>query len=109
MPPGPPTLPDDLLTALRGLDSVDALRRALADLLTPSEIEALTERWEIVKRLDDGMTQRAISEAIGASVTTVSRGSRQLKYGAGGFRLLLDGAPRAEGAGAGETRRAKGA
>lgn len=85
-----PTLPADLVRALSLLDSEESIRALLQDLLTPSEVEALTERWEIVKRLDAGMTQRAIRDDIGASVTTISRGSRQLKYGVGGFRIALD-------------------
>ncbi|MCB9506331.1 MAG: hypothetical protein H6698_00370 [Myxococcales bacterium] len=85
-----PRLPDDLLTVLTRLDDAEEVSRLLLDLLTPHEVEALSERWEIVKRLDRGMSQRAIRDEIGASVTTISRGSRQIKYGFGGFRLALD-------------------
>ena len=33
---------------------------------------------------------REVRDAVGVSVTTVSRGSRGLKYGVGGFRIALD-------------------
>lgn len=85
-----PTFPEDLLDVLAALDDGDDIRRVLYDLLTPRELEALAERWAIVKGLDAGKTQRAIRDEIGASVTTISRGSRQMKYGHGGFRLALD-------------------
>lgn len=85
-----PTLSPELLTLLTSVDDPDVMRNVLFDLLTPREVEAIGERWEIVKRLDAGMSQRAIRDEVGASVTTVSRGNRQLKYGHGGFRVLLD-------------------
>lgn len=85
-----PAIPTDLLRVLAALDDPDAIRRVLIDILTPREVEAIAERWEIVKRLDAGMSQRAIRDDIGASVTTISRGNRQMKYGLGGFRLALD-------------------
>ena len=37
-----------------------------------------------------GHSQRTIRDALGVSVTTVSRGSKQLKYGEGGFALAFD-------------------
>ena len=57
----------------------------LSDLLTPAEIEALSERWQIVQRLLAGQSQREVAAELGVSITTVSRGSRQLKYGVGGI------------------------
>ncbi|MCA9494404.1 MAG: helix-turn-helix domain-containing protein [Myxococcales bacterium] len=78
-----PTLPDDLLTVLAATTDTDELATLLSDLLTPAEIEALSERWHIVRRLHQGMAQRAVAEELQCSVTTVSRGARQLRYGTG--------------------------
>jgi Trp operon repressor len=61
----------------------------LSDLLTPQEVEALAERWWIAERLSRGEAQRSVAEALQVSITTVSRGARSLKYGAGGFDLAL--------------------
>lgn len=69
---------------------VEGVDLFLRDLLTPAEIETLGERWEIIKQLANGKSQRSISESVGASVTTVSRGNRQLKYGEGGFQRALE-------------------
>lgn len=85
-----PELPRDLIDVLSSLTRDEDLNRVLTDLLTPSEVESIAERWEIVKRLDAGQPQRDVRDALGVSVTTVSRGSRALKYGVGGFRLALD-------------------
>lgn len=81
--PGP-VLPKDLMTVLTRLDD-DGLERLLCDLLTPSEVDAIRERWEIVKLLRAGRSQREVRDLLGVGVATVSRGSRQLKYGHDGF------------------------
>jgi TrpR family trp operon transcriptional repressor len=81
-----PTLPPDLLHVLTTTTDADIVRRLLYDILTPHELAAICERWEIVKRLEEGKSQRTIRDEIGVSVTTISRGNRQLKYGSGGFR-----------------------
>lgn len=85
-----PRLPDDLLDVLASLEDPEAISRVLADLLTPSELEALDERWRIVKLLAAGHSQRQVRDEVGCSVTTVSRGNRQLRYGEGGFALAFD-------------------
>ena len=84
-----PQLPPDLVAVLVAADE-DVLRRLLADLLSPSETDAVTERWEIVKLLAQGLSQREIRDRLGAGVATVSRGSKQLKYGNDGFAAAFD-------------------
>jgi TrpR family trp operon transcriptional repressor len=50
-------------------------------LFTPAEIVEIGERIALLKQLKQGKTQRDIAADLGISVTTVSRGSRVLKYG----------------------------
>lgn len=85
-----PALPADLIAVLAKIDDNATLRRLLSDLLTPAEKRAVGERWQIVKRLAAGESQRAVRDALGVSISTVSRGSRQLRYGHGGFDLAFD-------------------
>jgi len=85
-----PQLPADLLHVLADTPTSDDMARLLADLLTPSELEALAERWAIVKLLAGGASQRKVRDQVGCSVTTVSRGNRQLRYGEGGFEQAFD-------------------
>ena len=89
LPPGPPSLPPGLLRALSRLSRPEEMALFLSDLLTPAEIEAIAERWQIATLLTEGKSQREVASRLGASITTVSRGSRMLKYGQGGFRLAL--------------------
>ena len=62
----------------------------LTDLLTPAEYAELATRWQIVRLLAMGMTQREITRKLHISMETVSRGARELLDKRGGFRKLLD-------------------
>ena len=61
----------------------------LHNIITPSELEEISKRLQIVKLLLEGMPQREVAKKLGVSMGTVSRGSRELKYGADGFKKVL--------------------
>ena len=61
----------------------------LTDILTPTEFEALALRWQIVKKLNKGETHRSVAEDLGLGISTVTRGSRELRNKNGGFHLML--------------------
>ncbi len=84
-----PRVPADLVAVLAELTATAEVSALLEDLLTPGEVTAVGERWEIVKRLCAGATHREVAAELGVSVTTVSRGARQLRYGTGGFESAL--------------------
>ena len=92
-----PKLPEDLLRVFAALSTPEDIALLFSDLLTPSETVSLGERWEIVKLLASGHSERTTRDSLGVSVTTVSRGSRQLKYGHGGFALAFDRLPQVGG------------
>ena len=71
------------------LKSAAQAQIALQDLLTPHEIAQVAERWQIVKRLADGMPQRRISQELGISIEKVTRGAKALKVSKGGFKMFL--------------------
>ena len=62
----------------------------LRDILTPQETDSLAERWQLIQLLDRGMAQRDIAQKLNVSISKVTRGSRALQYGTGGFRYFLD-------------------
>ncbi len=62
----------------------------LKDILTPKEYKMLSMRWQIVKQLAKGISQRQIAENLGVSIATITRGSRELLDKAGGFHYVLD-------------------
>lgn len=77
-------------------DSVLLLRdrsecyRFFEDVCTISELKSIAQRFDVAKKLDEGVTYQEISQQLGASTATISRVNRALAYGAGGYRLLLD-------------------
>ena len=61
----------------------------LMDILTPAEFEALALRLQIVKKLNKGETHRSVAGDLGLGISTVTRGSRELRNKNGGFHLML--------------------
>jgi Trp operon repressor len=61
----------------------------LIDILTPAEFETLALRWQTVKKLNKGETHRTIAGELGLGISTVTRGSRELRKKNGGFHLML--------------------
>ena len=61
----------------------------LKSLLTRRELEEVDGRWELVKRLARGESQRAIARRLGMSLCKITRGSRELKKKNSAFRRVL--------------------
>ena len=72
-----------LVASIKGAKEADTFLKAL---LTPAEHAELAKRWQIVKQLIRGVSQREIRDALSASIATVTRGSRELQYGNGTFQ-----------------------
>ena len=101
-PPATPTMPADLfepwmtdetrdlaraVAALRGEE--EALR-FLRDLCTVRELREFGERWHVARLLDEGRSYHRVAEETGASSATISRVNQWLRYGRGGYRLVID-------------------
>jgi len=61
----------------------------LEDLATINEIKELSQRLEVARMLDDGLTYDEIAEKTGASSATISRVKKCLNYGADGYKTIL--------------------
>lgn len=61
----------------------------LVDLLTPQEYKDIVNRWQIIKLLKRGLTQRDISKKLRVSIATVTRGSRAIQNPTGGFNKII--------------------
>ena len=61
----------------------------IKEILTPREFDNLGVRWQIVQRLGKGEHHQAIAEALHLGVSTVTRGSREMRKKEGGFRRAL--------------------
>lgn len=61
----------------------------LEDLLTPREIIDIAARWQIIKQLNRGITQRDIAKNLHVSISKITRGSREFSNKNGGFARVL--------------------
>ena len=55
------------------------LAHYLNQLLTPSELDEIVKRLQIMNLLEQGVPQRKIAEQLGVGIATVSSGARALK------------------------------
>ena len=68
-----------LSKVLKELNSSKDIENFLMDLCTPSEIEAMEERWEVAQLLYEGKsTYRDIASKLNTSTATVTRVARFL-------------------------------
>ena len=68
-----------LSRVLKELNSSKDIENFLLDLCTPSEVEAMEERWEVAQLLYEGKsTYRDIASKLNTSTATVTRVARFL-------------------------------
>ena len=79
--------PQSLAEALLALRDPAEVQAFLADLCTPAELEALSDRWRVVPLLLEGAPYREIHDRTAVSVTTIGRVARCLQLGEGGYRI----------------------
>ncbi len=80
---------DALFGAIVTLKDIDECGNFLKDLCTPAELQALVDRWQVAKLLEQDIPYRQIHDMTGVSVTTVGRVARFLSEGFGGYRTAL--------------------
>ena len=76
-----------LAEALLTMQSAEECRAFLRDLCTPAELQAMADRWAVVRALERGLPYREIHAHTGVSVTTIGRVARYLAQGNGGYAL----------------------
>lgn len=81
----------ELFELILNLKNYDEVESFISDILTPQELDAVAERWQIVKMLLEGKhSQRDIAEKLSVAIATVTRGNRQINYGNGGFKKIFE-------------------
>ena len=79
-----------LYQAILTLKTADECRAFFRDLCTPTELQALADRWSVVELLRQDLPYREIHRLTGVSVTTIGRVARYLIAGNGGYELAAD-------------------
>lgn len=79
----------DLYRAILQLKNVQECYDFFGDLCTVSEMQAMEQRFEVAKLLNEGLIYNEILERTGVSSATISRVNRCLNYGNDSYRTLL--------------------
>lgn len=81
---------DLLCEAILKLQTTDEVYAFLDDVCTIKEVKDIAQRLKVATLLGSGVSYMQISKETGASTATISRVSKCLEYGAGGYKTVLD-------------------
>jgi TrpR-related protein YerC/YecD len=81
---------DYLFEACMCLENIEEFYKFFDDICTVSEVLEMSKRLKAAKMLRAGIVYSEISEKTGLSTATISRVSRCLKYGGGGYETALE-------------------
>jgi len=80
----------EIASVLARLEDAALVEDFLESILTPREVSEVARRWELVKLLDQGVSQRTVARRLGMSLCKITRGSRELKKRNSAFKRVLD-------------------
>ncbi|MBQ9086627.1 MAG: hypothetical protein IJY47_05520 [Clostridia bacterium] len=81
---------DELCEAFLTLKTKEECYAFLEDICTIKEVLDISQRLAVAKMLKDGTSYTAITKETGASAATISRVSKCLEYGAGGYKTVIE-------------------
>ena len=81
---------DELFDTILKLESIDECRNFFEDICTVKELQDISQRLQVAKKLNSGKNYQEITKETGASTATISRVNRCLSYGSGGYKSVLE-------------------
>ena len=81
---------EELYEGILTLESVEDCNRFFEDICTIKELQSISQRLKVAKMLRENHTYTQIEQATGVSTATISRISKFLHFGPGGYNLVLD-------------------
>ena len=81
---------ENLYEAVLKLKTKEDCRKFFEDICTIKEVQDLSQRLEVASLLSSGKNYQEVCKQTGASTATISRVSRCINYGAGGYAIVLD-------------------
>lgn len=78
-----------LFEVISKLESKEECRRFFEDICTVRELLDMAQRLDVAIYLSRGVNYQTISQQVNVSTATISRVSRCLNYGSGGYRDAL--------------------
>ena len=80
---------DRLMEVIANLNTKEECRLFFDDLCTIKELLDMAQRLDVAVLLKDGVNYQTISQQVNVSTATISRVSRCLNYGNGGYTVAL--------------------
>jgi len=81
---------DRLFRAISSLKTKEEAAAFFEDVCTITELIDMSQRLETALMLDKGENYQTISREIGISTATISRVSKCINYGSGGYKIVID-------------------
>lgn len=81
---------DELCEAFLSLKNKEECYAFLEDICTIKEILEMSQRLSVAKLLSKGMRYAQISQQTGVSTATISRISKCIEYGNGGYKTVIE-------------------
>ena len=72
------------------LENLDECYRFFGDLLTVQEVSAFAQRLQVARMLSENATYETIRAEIATSSSTITRVNTELRYGSGGYKMVLE-------------------
>jgi len=80
---------DELVDAFARLRDPKAVAAFLRDVCTTTELDAMGQRLQVARLVDEAVSYQEISRRTGASTATVTRVAHWVHYGEGGYGQVL--------------------
>lgn len=81
---------DQLFQGILSLKSVEECYAFFSDLFTVQELTAFAQRFQVAGLLLDGNTYEMVRNQVPVSSSTITRINTELRYGSGGYQLVLN-------------------
>ena len=81
---------DELFEAILALETREECYLFFEDVCTIKELRDISQRLKTAKMLADGANYAEIGKVTGMSTATISRVSKCLEYGGGGYQTIID-------------------
>ena len=79
----------ELFKAIARLKTADESKKFFRDLCTLAELKAMSERWQVARKIQEGVSYRKIAKKTGSSTATITRVAHWLHHGTGGYSLIM--------------------
>lgn len=81
---------EELYEGILTLETVEECYRFFEDICTIKELQSISQRLKVARMLKENMTYTQIEDKTGVSTATISRISKCLHHGPGGYNLVLE-------------------